>query len=539
MPVASSSNAVQRGIGSGVRRPPRSLVWGAVLIGVLFVSPVGYLLYQNIRLGSDLPEIWRDGTFGPLRRSLLLATSVAVSTAVVGTALAWRIVRTDTAGNRLWSILAPLPLVFPSFVGATALISGFARGGFLERVLGPVGVDRLPELQGFSGAWLVLTLFTYPYVYLPVAARLRRSSGSAEDGARMLGRSPASVFLTIVMPQLRGSISAGALLVFLYTISDFGAVQLLRYDTLTRAIYSNGIASPPTFYALALLTATVALIVVAIERLMVRRDPPAPAHVRQPSRPRAGRARWVSGAAMALFFSIALLGPAASLGFWVVRGARSSRQGGATALDSEGLGRAIINTVGVSVAAALVTVIVVLPIAYLTGRYRSRIGDATHALVVSGFALPGIVVALAFVFWVLRTPMLGGLYQTIPLLILSYVVRFGSQATRAASTAVTGISPRLDDAARTLGAGRWRRFATVDLPLMAPGLAAAVGLVLLSTMKELPATLFLRPSGFDTLTTRIWSSMEVLSYAQAGLDALVLLVVSALLTWVLVIRPAR
>ena len=242
---------------------------------------------------------------------------------------------------------------------------------------------------------------------------------------------------------------------------------------------------------------------------------------------------------MALFFSIALLGPAASLGFWVVRGARSSRQGGATALDSEGLGRAIINTVGVSVAAALVTVIVVLPIAYLTGRYRSRIGDATHALVVSGFALPGIVVALAFVFWVLRTPMLGGLYQTIPLLILSYVVRFGSQATRAASTAVTGISPRLDDAARTLGAGRWRRFATVDLPLMAPGLAAAVGLVLLSTMKELPATLFLRPSGFDTLTTRIWSSMEVLSYAQAGLDALVLLVVSALLTWVLVIRPAR
>ncbi len=149
------------------------------------------------------------------------------------------------------------------------------------------------------------------------------------------------------------------------------------------------------------------------------------------------------------------------------------------------------------------------------------------------------MIGLAFVFWVLNTAVLAGLYQTLPLLILAYVVHFGAQSMRASSVAVTAVPARLEDAARTLGAGRVRRLLTVEVPIMAPGLLAAGGLVLLSTMKELPATLFLRPTGFDTLATRIWSSMENVGYAQAGLDSLVLLAVSAVLTWLLVIRATE
>jgi iron(III) transport system permease protein len=143
------------------------------------------------------------------------------------------------------------------------------------------------------------------------------------------------------------------------------------------------------------------------------------------------------------------------------------------------------------------------------------------------------------VFLSLNTPVLDAFYQTFPLLVLAYVVHFGAQSVRAAGVAVGSVPARLDDAARMLGADRWRRLLRIDAPLMAPGLAAGGGLVLLSTMKELPATLLLAPTGFETLATRIWSATEENALAEAGLAALVLLLVSGLLTWVLVVRRAE
>ena len=126
-------------------------------------------------------------------------------------------------------------------------------------------------------------------------------------------------------------------------------------------------------------------------------------------------------------------------------------------------------------------------------------------MVVAGFALPGVVIALSLVFWIIDAPIVDRWYQTLPLLILAYVLHFGAQATRAAHVAVEAVPRRLGDAAATLGAGRTRRFLTVELPLMTPGLLAGAGLVMLSTMKELPATLLLAPTvGFDTLATDIW-----------------------------------
>ena len=522
-------------------RPPRVLVVAALVIGVVFAGPLAYVVIQNVREGADLADIvWSEDTAGPLVRSLLLASVVSLTSALIGTVLAWTVVRTDIRGRSLWKVVAPLPLVFPSFVGATALISGFATGGLLEQLVEPLGVGSLPELSGFRGAWFVLTLFTYPYVYLPVAARLRHLPAAPEESARLLGRRPLQVFTSVVLPQSLTAISAGALLVFLYTISDFGAVQLLRYDTLTRAIFANQLANRATSFGLALLLGIVAIVVVAGERALIRRDPPTSGR----NRSRAlqiplGPLRGPVTVAVGAFFLVALVGPAASLLHWLIRGLSSERSRGATAVDVDGLWSAVVNTVWVSIAAAVVTVAVVLPVAYLNARYRSRTGTAANVLVVSGFALPGVVIGLAFVFWVLSTDLFVSFYQTLPLLVLAYVIHFGAQATGASGVAVGAIPPHLDDAARTLGAGRLRRFTTIELPIMAPGLGAAGGLVLLSVMKELPATLFLAPIGFDTLATRIWSAMETVSYAQAGLDSLVLLAVSGLLTWLLVIRAAE
>jgi len=232
--------------------------------------------------------------------------------------------------------------------------------------------------------------------------------------------------------------------------------------------------------------------------------------------------------------TIGLIAPMAVLGRWTWRGLRG--EGIRDRVDLGGVWQPALNTAGVAIVAALVAIAVVLPVAYLTTRHRSRVGGIANALVVGGFALPGLVIALAVVFWALQAPLVGGLYQTFPLLTFAYVVHFGAQAMRASQVAVSGVPRRLDDAARSLGAGRMRRLRTVDLPLMLPGLVAGAGLVLLSTMKELPATLLLAPIGFETLATRVWSATESAFFARAGAAALVLIALSGVLTWLLTIR---
>jgi iron(III) transport system permease protein len=242
------------------------------------------------------------------------------------------------------------------------------------------------------------------------------------------------------------------------------------------------------------------------------------------------------GAITGLVF-LSLLAPVSVLGFWAVRGL-TSPSGFASRLagDPGALLTPMLNTARVSVLAAVVAVVAVLPVAYLAIRHRSRVGTGANVLVVAGFAVPGIALALALVFVTLRSGPLRGLYQTETALILAYVVHFGAQSLRAAEVAVTSVPRRLDDAARALGAGRVRRLVTIELPLMLPGLAAGGGLVLLSTMKELPATLLLSPPGFQTLATRIWADSEGAYLADASLASLVLIALSGVLTWFLVIR---
>ena len=195
-----------------------------------------------------------------------------------------------------------------------------------------------------------------------------------------------------------------------------------------------------------------------------------------------------------------------------------------------------LNTAGISVVAALVAVAVLLPVAYLTVRNRSAMSGTINTVIVSGFALPGLVIALALVFWVLGTPAVRGLYQTYVLLVFAYVVHFGAQSLRTSQVAVSGLPRAVDDAARSLGAGWVRRFRTVDLPLVLPGVAAGAGLVLLSVMKELPATLLLAPIGFETLATKVWSSAESGLLGQAGVASIALVALSAVLVWLVTIR---
>jgi len=196
------------------------------------------------------------------------------------------------------------------------------------------------------------------------------------------------------------------------------------------------------------------------------------------------------------------------------------------------------NTLGVSALAAVAAVAIVLPIALLVGRYRSTVGTAGHAIAISTFALPGILIALTGTFFIGQADWtFNTFHNSMTILIFGYTIRFAALAMGTALLAVHAVPKRMRDASEILGASPWRRFRTVDLPLMTPGLLAAGGLVLLSTMKELPISLLLSPFEFETLATRIFSTFNESFVTEAGLMALTLVALSFVATWALIIRP--
>ena len=523
-------------------RAPRQLHAIGLVCALPFAFPGLYLIWRNFTSRADpLGLLFANQTLQPLWRTLRLAILVSISAACLGTALAWLTTRTDLPFRRLWRVVLPIPLVFPTFIGAAAFIRTLNPGGLANDLFGSIGVNQTPELHGLFGAWLVLTLFCYPYVYLPVAARLRQLPGSFEQTARLLGDSIPQLFRRVVLRQISGSLTAGTLLVFLYTISDFGAVQLMRYDTLTRAIESNYLARPPMAFALSLILLAFAGFVVAVERRINRRLPEVTTH-RAHEAARYELGGWKSPAILLVgaTFALSTLAPITALLDWASDGLlRTQRGGRPLTINPSQVFEATANTLSSSVATGVVALIAIIPIAILAGRYRDRIGRFTHSVVIATFAVPGILIALSLRFWTLRSGFVGDLlYDSMPLLIFAYVLRFGSLAMGIAVVSVKAVPNRLHDAAATLGADKWRSFRSVDLPTMRPGLLAAGGLVVLSTMKELPISLIVAPIGFPTLTTRIFGSFEEAFVAEAGIMALVLVCASAVLSWFLVLRRA-
>lgn len=499
--------------------------------GLVFVFPLAYLLWESVRLGADFwGTLTSAATLRPLLRSLLIAACSAVVSATLGTALAVVVARTNLPGRRIFRVALALPLAVPSYVGATALLAAFGPGALFPTV---------PRLEGFWGALIVLSVLSYPYVYLPVLARLSTTDPVLEEAARQLGSSPLRSMTRVVLPQLRAAIGAGGLLVFLYALSDFGAVSLMRYDTVTRAIFSARLFDRATSLSLGLILGLLALAVVAAERgLSSRRRVETVGGGRSPVYPLRALRVPVSLGVLGII-CIALVAPVVVFATWIVRGS-ATVGAGFTGLG-DGLGFLVgptLNSAVAALASGLVAVLILLPLAYASGRRPSLGTDAASAAVTSVFALPGLVVALAVVFWAIRAPgPLAALYQSFPLLVLAYVLHFGAQSLRSSQAAIAAVPQRFDDAARTLGVGRRRRFLAIELPLMMPGLVAGAGLVVLSTLKELPATLLLAPIGFETLATQIWGAAEDGFFAEVGVTSLALLTLSAILTWLFVLRP--
>lgn len=502
------------------------MIWlPAVLVAAIVLLPLVYLLLRTMGAGGDVWELlFRVRTLAILVRTLSLVIAVTAVSLAISLPLAWLTTRTDLPFRRIWSVLTVLPLVIPSYVAGFVIIAAMGPKGMLQQLLaGPFGVERLPDVYGFFGAILAVTMVSYPFMLLTMQSSMRGIDPALEEAARSLGHGPWSTFRRVTLSQLRPAIASGSLLVALYALKDFGAVSLMRYETFTWAIYQQYQTSFDRMAAaaLSLVLVVIAIVILFIEfrtrsRSLYHRS--SGGVVRPPSCTRLGRWRWPALGFCSLIVLFTLIMPITVLGYWIIRGVSAGES-----LDI--MWSSALNSGYVSLLASVATVIAALPVAILAVRYSSRISALLERTTYIGFALPGIVIALALVFF--GANYASPLYQTLFLLILAYTILFLPQAIGSIRSSLMQVNPRMEEAARSLGQSPLKVMARITLPLVRPGILAGAALVFLTTMKELPATLILSPIGFKTLAISIWAASSEAFFTRAAISALLLILISS------------
>lgn len=490
-------------------RGPRFLVGLAFLSAAVSLVPLWYLGIQTFSRGPGtfFGEVFQWRTLTLITRSLVLTASVTAGSVLIGIFAAWVTTLSGVKGRIVLTIAFSLPLALPSYLSAFAWVSW------------------LPGLSGFTGATIVLTLACYPYVMLPVAAAMSRLNPVHEDIARTMGRRQSEILREVILPQVRRPIASGALLVALYALSDFGAVAAMRHEVFTWVIYGAYRAGfNPTRAATLSVVLVAAAIVITIGEAFVRgRDFSSSRGESEHRRTYRTSAKTylvaVSGSIAVLLPAIVV--PVVNIVSWTGR-ASTRRTEWKAVLD------ATLQSFLNGSITALATLVLALPVAWCavrnvsaTARIPERLSYVTHSL-------PGIVVAISIVYVGIRVA--RPWYQQTPLLIFGQVIIFLPVMIASIRAALEKTPRGLEDMAHTLGADSLRTFARVTLPIALPGLLAGSALTMLAAVKELPVTLLLRPTGMDTLSTKIWDFSTISDYAAVGPFAIAMLLLAALPT---------
>src|SRR5271156_1973009 len=515
--VASGSEAGVEawGLRTVHARAPALLIAGALVGTTLVLLPILYTVVEaaNVDFGSAVSLLFRPLVGRLLLNTISLVIATSLVTAVIGTAAAWLVERTDLPCRDVWSVLIAAPLAIPPFITSYAWVS------------------MSNALQDFAGALLVVTCAYYPLVYLPVAAALRGLDPALEEPARSRGESAWGFFMRVVLPQLRPALLGGVLLVALDTLTEFGAFALLRFRTFTTELYAQyrtGLAGPETsLLALVLVALCLALL---FAEFRVRGD----AHyarvgvgARRMSRPEPlGWARFPVLAALGAL-AVATLGvPIGMIGYWLFQHAQAAISPAAP--SSPALAQAALNSVGYGLFGAAAALLMASPIGYLAVRFPSRWTVLMERAAYLAQGVPGIVVALALIS--LTVQWVGPLYQSPALLVLAYAILFLPLALVSVRATLAQIPPGPEEVGRSLGENgvsvAWR----VVAPLAANGLGAGAALVFVFVSTELTATLLLSPIGTRTLATEVWANTSSVAFAAAAPFAALMLRLSFAVT---------
>jgi iron(III) transport system permease protein len=496
------------------RRRPAGLLLIAAAVAVVLLLPLAFLLVEAVGAGPGTVArlIGRSLTAQLLWNTIRLGVVVTLLCAVIGTGSAWLVERTNLPGRRVWAVLIVVPLAIPDFV----VSFGWA--------------SLSTAVSGFRGAVLVMTLALYPLVYLPVAASLRNADPAQEEVARSLGAGRLKTFWRVTVGQARIAILGGCVLVIMTMLAEYGAFEILGYQTFTTEIFTEFSLSfnIPAACALSLVLVALGLVVLGADGGLRRRGRVSRAsRSAQRATPRARLGPWTLPvlALLAALVLLALGVPVGSAAYWW-----------ATGTNQPFTGTSLLSAAGYSAAysggAAALATVLALPVAILAVRHTSRVARVVERSTYLVLALPGLVIALSLSYFSERYGDGIG-YQSAPMLVVAYAIMFFPLALVGLRASVAQAPAGLEDIGRSLGQRRLAVFWRVTRPLVTPGLAAAFCLVFLSSVTELTATLILVPTGVQTLATQFWNYQQNLAYGQAAPFALVMIAIAAVPSYVL------
>ncbi len=454
-----------------------------------------------------------------LGNTLLLTAGVLFFDALIALPLAYLSVRCKIKARRFITLLGVLPLAIPGYVMAYAILGLGGVNGTFQSWFGWV----LPRINGFGGSLIVLSICTFPYLYLNLRTALLGLDQSIEEVSRSLGHDAKSTFIKVILPQLKPAFLAGSLLISLHVIGDFGTVSLMRFETFSYALYLQYIAAFDRIYAawlalmlLALTTGALVLEYKLLKKAIFHRLGRGAAKAK--TFLELGPWKVPAYTFVGVLFLIAIVLPVSSITFWLNQTAFASVAGE--------LYQAFSHSVQASAPAAVLTTLMALPLAYIGVRYKSKLSNPIERVAYLGYATPPLAFALAFVFFSLQVS--TALYQSLLLLVVAYSLHFLAEGIGPVRSALYQAPPQYEEAARSLGYSSIKSFFKVTLPLLRSGMIASAALVFLSAMKELPITFLLSPIGFDTLALRVWSYTQEAMFAEAAPFALIILLFSSL-----------
>ncbi len=513
-------------------KTPKILFFSNIVILSIFLMPIFYLVYRFLNFSTSYTSFFNSwNVLDLVGNTFLLFVFVVLSSLTVGISISIITVRFNISYPKLFFTLSVLPLVIPSYIGALTYISAFSSKGLYVQLFSNLGVTEISGIDGFFGSWLVLTLFTYPYVLLICSTALRNLDSSVEDAARSLGKNKFQIYTQVVVPRLKKPIIFSGLLVGLYVMSDFGAVSLMRYPTLTKAIYSYyelKIDGDPVIFYSSL------LIVMALFISFIQRGTDLSKSSKVSGTPKisersnlGAKSKFFVYLFLVFIIIMSLILPISVLSYWLIRGLISGN-------SVRAVFGGVVGSLSTSLIAALFSVIIATPIVIMVSQYRSKFGNFLERIMLSLYGLPHIAVGVSILFITIK--IFPSIYQSFTALIISYLIVFLPQAIATGQASMEQVKASYLDASDGLGNSKFQTFYRITLPLIYRGLFAGGALVFLSTMKELPQTLLLRPTGLNTMAVDIWSYASEGLFTQAAFSSFILLAISAIPTYILSTR---
>ncbi|MFV3366797.1 ABC transporter permease [Pseudomonas sp. NY15435] len=520
-------------------------------VAALVLLPISVLLLSWAEIDREIwSHLWETQMMRLLGNTLVLVAGVGIGVTVLGVSLAWLTSLCEFPGRRWLDWALMLPFAVPAYVLAFVFVGLLDFSGPVQTLLREwfgSGL-RLPRVRSTGGVITVLVLVFYPYVYLLARTAFLAQGRGLMEAARVLGLSPLAAFWRVALPMARPAIGAGLALAIMETLADFGTVSVFNFDTFTTAVYKTWYG----FYSLSSATQLASLLLLFVMLVLLGERYSRGRSGAPNERPRGAALYrlhgWKAFAASAwclLVFACAFVIPVLQLVVWVWQKGRFD-------LDERYWGL-ILHSLYLGGLAALITVAVALLLAFArrlspTPAVRSAVGIANL-----GYALPGSVLAVAIMLafsWldnhavIPLSSALGGtgkplLLGSLGALLVAYLIRFMAVAYNPLEGALARIRPSLPEASRSLGVGGAGLFFRVYLPLLVPGALSAALLVFVDVLKEMPATLLMRPFGWDTLAVRVFEMTSEGEWARAALPALTLVLVGLFPVIGLIRRSAR